>query len=264
MNNKMLTVPYEWVEHYAERLEECCGYEQAEIVRAFLAEPEGKSLDDRLKAAGMFSVAELLAGAPLDGFMTHAGMRDLATFIQWVEMKRAEYLRIQGRYDLGEKTKDDLYEWTVAHSAVFAEVHLNLKAALLKVEPVSLPLVLSLNDPQCPRHHLIADGFRSGADWMRRQVEALGPLFRQPPEQPLPVELAGVAGQLKEGAGFWSSCSGCHESEDGHPVGSYSYSKLFGCALGGGCSECGGIGAVWDNVDYTELLAAELNGDSDD
>lgn len=92
--------------------------------------PVGPSLDDRLKSAGMLSVAELMAGAPLDAFMTHAGVSDLATFGQWVEMKRAEFLKLMARYDLGDKPKDDLYEWVVAHSAAFGEVHVNLKAAL--------------------------------------------------------------------------------------------------------------------------------------
>uniref|UniRef100_UPI001C5641AF hypothetical protein n=1 Tax=Pseudomonas sp. UMAB-40 TaxID=1365407 RepID=UPI001C5641AF len=44
-------------------------------------------------------------------------------------------------------------------------------------QPVTLPGVPSLKDKVTPRHHLIADGFRAGADWMRRQVEALGPLY---------------------------------------------------------------------------------------
>lgn len=88
-------------------------------------------LDERMKAVGMIPVSEMLKGAPLDSFFTHAGVCDLNTFTQWVEMKRAEYLRSQGRYDLGERDKtDDLYEWTVAHAAVFGMVHVNLKAAL--------------------------------------------------------------------------------------------------------------------------------------
>lgn len=71
-------------------------------------------------------------------------------------------------------------------------------------------------------------------------------------EQPaMAVELVGITEQLKEGNGFWHSCSGCYETEDGHPVGSYPYSSTMKCTLGAGCSECGGLGAVWDNNDYT-------------
>jgi hypothetical protein len=99
------------------------------ILERLNAKPDTQTLDERLKAAGMFSVAELLTSAPLDRFVTHAGVHDLATFTQWVEMKRAEFLRLQARYDLGEKPPDDLYEWVASHSAAFSEVHVNLKAA---------------------------------------------------------------------------------------------------------------------------------------
>jgi hypothetical protein len=67
------------------------------------------------------------------------------------------------------------------------------------------------------------------------------------------VELMGVREQIEEGSGFWRECSGCYETEDGHPVGQYGYSDAMRCALGSGCSECGGIGAVWDNTDYEAL-----------
>ncbi|NMZ72944.1 hypothetical protein HBO32_07525 [Pseudomonas nitroreducens] len=67
----------------------------------------------------------------------------------------------------------------------------------------------------------------------------------------LPVELVGITAQLEEGNGFWHSCSGCYETEDGHPVGQYPHSSTMKCPLGSGCSECGGLGAVWDNNDYT-------------
>lgn len=93
-------------------------------------QPEGEGPDERMKAAGMLSVAELLAGAPLDAFMKHAGVNDMATFADWLEMRRAECVRMHARYDLGERDNgDDLYEWTIAHAAVFNEVHVNFKAA---------------------------------------------------------------------------------------------------------------------------------------
>jgi hypothetical protein len=69
----------------------------------------------------------------------------------------------------------------------------------------------------------------------------------------LPYELKGIPEAIREGSGFWRTCTGCYESEDGHPVGHYPHSKILGCALGGGCSECGGIGAVWDTTDYAAM-----------
>jgi hypothetical protein len=77
----------------------------------------------------------------------------------------------------------------------------------------------------------------------------------------VPVELQGVSEALNGGAGFWRTCTGCYESEDGHPVGDYPYSENLGCDLGAGCSECGGIGAVWDDADYDAMAAA---GDADE
>ncbi|WP_243771990.1 hypothetical protein [Burkholderia anthina] len=73
----------------------------------------------------------------------------------------------------------------------------------------------------------------------------------------LPIELSSVAETVAEGAGFWRSCSGCHETNEGHETGHYPYSKILKCHLGGGCSECGGIGAVWDDTDY-EAMGRDL------
>lgn len=47
---------------------------------------------------------------------------------------------------------------------------------------------------------------------------------------------------LSEGA--WRPCTGCHESNEGHPTGPFS--TALKCNLGSGCHECGGIGAVWE------------------
>lgn len=59
---------------------------------------------------------------------------------------------------------------------------------------------------------------------------------------------------MAEGDGFWRSCSGCYETNEGYPTGPTD--PAFKVPLGGGCSECGGIGAVWDATDYTMLGAA--------
>jgi hypothetical protein len=63
---------------------------------------------------------------------------------------------------------------------------------------------------------------------------------------------------IKEGCGAWRSCSGCHELNEVHDTGPYSHT--FRCALGHGCSECGGIGAVWDTTDYQALADAQKGG----
>lgn len=74
----------------------------------------------------------------------------------------------------------------------------------------------------------------------------------------LPIELRGIAEAIGNGGGFWRSCSGCHESNKGMATGPFS--ETIKCHLGVGCSECGGIGAIWDTTDYdamADFMAAE-------
>lgn len=88
--------------------------------------------------------------------------------------------------------------------------------------------------------------------------------FRQATPAPqshlgLPIELNGISDALEYGKGIWSTCTGCHESNEGYPTGPYS--TVMKCHLGGGCFECGGIGAVWDTTDYENMgnfLAADI------
>jgi hypothetical protein len=68
---------------------------------------------------------------------------------------------------------------------------------------------------------------------------------------------AGIDHEAAEQSGSWHTCSGCYDTEDGHPTQRYPYSTTFGCDLGNGCSECGGLGVVWDNTDYADM-AEEL------
>lgn len=103
------------------------------------------------------------------------------------------------------------------HDDVFA----SLRAAIAK-----LPIA-SLN---------ATPGAPSGGEEVRAQID--------------PKRMAEV---MSEGDGVWRTCSGCHESEDGYDVGFYPHSDAFGCKLGGGCGECGGLGAIWDETDYEAL-----------
>lgn len=76
---------------------------------------------------------------------------------------------------------------------------------------------------------------------------------RDAPAGGVPIELQGVTEALAEGDGIWRSCSGCHESNEGWPTGAFS--RAMNCHLGNGCSECGGIGAIWDTTDYEEMAS---------
>jgi hypothetical protein len=109
------------------------------VIQRLSANDDKLGLDERLKAANLYSVAELLASGPLDGFHVHAGVHNLETFRQWLEMRRGEILRLQGRYDLGDRPKDELYEWVYSHTAAFSEVHINFKAAIASLAPAPNP-----------------------------------------------------------------------------------------------------------------------------
>lgn len=78
------------------------------------------------------------------------------------------------------------------------------------------------------------------------------------------IRATSIAEAMEGPAGVWRTCSGCYESEDGHPVGTYRFSKMFGCTLGAGCSECGGIGAVWDTTDYGQMAESMLADEDKD
>lgn len=57
-----------------------------------------------------------------------------------------------------------------------------------------------------------------------------------------------VAEVMSEDGGCWTACSGCQESDEGHvSIKYYPYNPVFQCQPGGGCSECGGIGVLWQD-----------------
>lgn len=63
-----------------------------------------------------------------------------------------------------------------------------------------------------------------------------------------------IAEIMDEGDGFWRPCSGCQEGVDGYASQTdYPYSRVFRCQPGGGCSECGGLGVLWDDTDYDQM-----------
>ena len=70
-----------------------------------------------------------------------------------------------------------------------------------------------------------------------------------------------IAEALEAKDGFWRSCTGCHETEDGYDVGHYSFSPVFKCKVGGGCGECGGLGVVWDSTDYEDMAKWSMEQD---
>jgi hypothetical protein len=77
------------------------------------------------------------------------------------------------------------------------------------------------------------------------------------------VDAARIAEVVAEGDGWWQSCSGCLECEDGHPNGDYPYSDAFKCQVGSGCGDCGGLGVTWHDArglaEWCDEQAAEMS-----
>lgn len=185
----------------------CIDIERAVLAKAsqqVQGEPV-QSLDERMKAAGMLSVSQLLAGAPMDAFHKHAGVVDLDSLLEWVEMRRGECIRAQARYDL-DKPKDDLYEWAIAHSAVFTELHVNLRAAIEGEKTKATPA--PKQDPVASRRKDFM------GKWVYRDEVISGnePLYSAPPQAAsipggwklVPIEpteemIEGFWGEIKHG-----------------------------------------------------------------
>ncbi len=87
------------------------------------------NLDERMKAAGMMPVSEMLERSPLGRFSAHAGVTDLESFERWIQLRREEFLRMQAQMSLDGEEENELFEWVVAHNAVLGEVMANLRQA---------------------------------------------------------------------------------------------------------------------------------------
>ncbi|KWU16275.1 hypothetical protein [Achromobacter xylosoxidans] len=95
--------------------------------------------------------------------------------------------------------------------------------------------------------HMLAIIGTHGVDGYTRAALASAPVAGEA----VALELRGVPETINEGDGFWRSCTGCHELNEGRDTGPYS--AVLRSHLGQGCSECGGIGAIWDSTDYQAM-----------
>lgn len=88
---------------------------------------------------------------------------------------------------------------------------------------------------------------RFACDEILRELRALS----AEPAQLSPDFAKTIAYVIKEeslggAACGWKSCSGCLETSEGQHCGDYPYSDLFKTHVGFGCSDCGGLGVVWE------------------
>jgi Lar family restriction alleviation protein len=98
-----------------------------------------ESLDDRMKAAGMYTVAEMMGVTPLTRWMSNPAINSIGAFSEWLDRKVSEYLRMKAAYDLGDKDEsDELYEWVQAHSAVYSTIRDQFQVALSSLRPAEV------------------------------------------------------------------------------------------------------------------------------
>ena len=101
-----------------------------------------------------------------------------------------------------------------------------------------------------------------------KAVTAIKEALAQPEQEPvawtdeLEIISKGIKDAIEEGGGFWRSCTGCYETNEGYPPNGAYFSKVFKCYLGNGCDECGGIGAIWDDTDYEEMAEYMMQEDT--
>lgn len=112
-------------------------------------------------------------------------------------------------------------------------------------------------DPEDTASFLAAAVIRQGADLASTRAELEAWKARVRGLEGNGVSVA-IPSELFE-EGFWRPCSGCHESSDGYPTGPYNAAMRSN--VGGGCHECGGIGAVWEQIDAIDSALRGKGGE---
>lgn len=86
-------------------------------------------------------------------------------------------------------------------------------------------------------------------------IRALSPAEPVPGEPDFSKSIAEVIKEESLGGAAcgWKSCTGCLETNEGYQCGEYPYSEVFKTHAGSGCSECGGIGVVWEYYSKADL-----------
>lgn len=87
-------------------------------------------LDQRMAAAGMVPVSQMMEQNALDVFSCHAGVTDLGRFEEWLQVRRKEFIQMQAQMTIEGLEENELFEWVVAHSAVLGEVLANFRQAI--------------------------------------------------------------------------------------------------------------------------------------
>lgn len=97
-----------------------------------------------------------------------------------------------------------------------------------------------------------AEAWNLIADFAVENATTILSALSEPGQQEAVARVIAEGGEDGAACG-WSSCTGCHETNEGYSVGCYPVSPIFECEVGSGCSECGGIGVVWNYITKDQL-----------
>lgn len=160
----------------------------------------GETLADRMRAAGMMTIDEMMAGAPLDGFIRDAGVHDLDSYGQWLDKKCRHFLAMQAERELNKDPEDDMYEWVIAHAAAFQEARINFNAArpaktelqpeLAKYQPCGCVVCTCEHETQCQG----CGGHHCGTHPVGKLPN---PVYQQPAEQQPAPDVAQLVEALE-------------------------------------------------------------------
>lgn len=103
------------------------------VAYRFRPAPAEQPIAERLKAAGMITIAEFLKGTPMDKFHHYPSVVDLGTFSQMIELRRKECVTMQTRLELDKHEEDETFGWVLGQSAAYSEVVINFRAATAKI-----------------------------------------------------------------------------------------------------------------------------------
>lgn len=119
-----------------------------------------------------------------------------------------------------------------------------------KIQPIRIEFGATEWHPE-PQWLLVARDIEKNAERSFALRDFNPPQSIEPSVAVKALELDSVPDALASGKGIWRTCTGCHESNEGYPTGPFN--DTLKCHLGGGCFECGGIGAVWDRTNYEDM-----------
>ncbi len=88
------------------------------------------NLDEQMKEAGMRTIDEMVASLTDNTLLLTKEVTDLESFEWWLETSYREFLSMQAERDIKKQDGDEMYEWILAHAALFGSVLAHYRQAI--------------------------------------------------------------------------------------------------------------------------------------